>query len=320
VLRYRGLDAVGISRTRSFEEVATWLWDAAWPATPPRWTGPPDASRVVSATCAALDRRCPPADRWRVAVAAAATADPLRHDHSPAAVTAAAGGLLASLVDILPVVGQAVRRPAGTPTTLAGRLWPRLSPVTPTAAQVSALDAALVLMADHDLAASTLAARSAAAFGADPYAVVMTGMASASGPYHAASSLQVRPVLARAKQHGPAVALGEVLSRGAGVHGFGQSLYPEGDPRAAELLARLRSFPSALDAVDGVLALAAGRGMPPPNRDFALAALAEVTLMVPGASEAIFILGRTAGWIAHAMEEYAERTSFRVRATYVGPR
>jgi citrate synthase len=274
---------------------------------------------VASRACAALAADCPPAERWRVAVAAAATTDPLRHDHAPAAVVATAQGLLATLVEVLPVV--AVRpSPRSLPSTLAARLWPRLSPLPATAAQIAVLDAALVLMADHEVAASTLAARTAAAFGADPYAVVLTGMAAASGPLHAASSLQVRPVLARAQAHGPAVALGEVLGRGGFVHGFGQALYPDGDPRAAELLGRLHNLPAPMDAVDGVLALAATRGMPPPNCDLALAALAQGALMVPGASEAIFVLARAAGWVAHAMEEYAERTPFRMRATYVGPR
>jgi citrate synthase len=316
-LRYRGLDALELSRTRGFEAVAAWLWDGAWPERPPVWSAGPKVGGTASAACAGLEARCPPADRWRVAVAAAATADPLRHDHSPAAVTGAAAGLMAALVEVLPVVGRPARR---SRSSLADRLWPRLSPLPATAAEIATLDAALVLMADHELAASTLAARAAAAFGADPYAVVLTGMAAASGPLHAASSLEVRPVLARAELHGAAVALGEVLSRGAEVHGFGQSLYPDGDPRATEILGRLRSLPNSVAAVDGVLALASSRGMPPPNCDFALAALAHVSHMVPGASEAIFVLGRTAGWVAHAMEEYAQRTSFRMRATYVGPR
>ncbi|MST33843.1 hypothetical protein GHK86_14090, partial [Acidimicrobiaceae bacterium USS-CC1] len=182
------------------------------------------------------------------------------------------------------------------------------------------LDAALVLMADHEVAASTLAVRAAASFGADPYAAVLTGMAAASGPRHAASSLHVRPVLARAAAQGPAVALGEVLGRGAPLHGFGQPLYPGGDPRATELLGRLRALPIDLTAVDGLLQLAASRRMPPPNCDFALAALAQATSMVPGASEAVFVLARTAGWVAHALEEYEQRTPFRLRAAYVGPR
>lgn len=327
---YRGLDAVELSRTRGFEDVAGWLWLGEWPEEPgageaaPAWVAPPDAVRVASAACAALGPHCTPAERWRVAVPAAASSDPLRHDHTPAAVVATAKGLLATLVDVLPVVAER-RGPEPAPVSLAGRLWPRLSRLPATAAQIAALDAALVLMADHELAASTLAARAAASFGADPFAAVLAGMAAASGPLHAASSLQVEPLLARAQANGPAVALGEVLARGGvlhgfgPLHGFGQALYPAGDPRAVELLARLRAVPARLDAVEGVLELAAARGMPPPNCDFALAALAHGTLMVPGASEAIFVLARAAGWVAHAMEEYAGRTPFRVRATYVGP-
>jgi citrate synthase len=318
-LRYRGSDAVELSRTRGFEEVATWLWTAAWPDRRPDWVADPEVVRTAAAACAGLNSRCLPAERWRVAVAAAATADPLRHDRFPASVAATAAGLLATLVEVLPVVVRP-RRGASRPRSLAARLWPRLSPLPPTTADIAALDAALVLMADHEVAVSTLAARAAAAFGADPYAVVLAGLASASGPLHGASSLEVRPLLARAARHGPAVALGEVLSRGGAVHGFGQPLYPDGDPRAAELLARLRALPHSVAAVEGVLALASSRGMPPPNCDFALAALAHVSDMVPGASEAIFVLARAAGWAAHAMEEYAERTSFRLRATYVGPR
>jgi citrate synthase len=319
-LRYRGLDAVELSRSRSFEDVAAWLWHGEWPETQEPWLAPPALVEVAEAACAPLGPRCSPADRWRVAVAAAATADPLRHDHAPSAVAAAARGLIAALVEVLPMLARPARSAEGEPSSLAARLWPRLTRVVPTAAQLATLDAALVLMADHEMPASTLAARTAASFGADPYAVVLTGMASSSGPLHAASSLQVRPVLARAAAHGPAVALGEVLSRGGGLHGFGHPLYPDGDPRAGELLGRLHDGPASTDAADGVVELAAARGMAPPNCDFALAALAQSTLMVPGASEAMFVLARTAGWIAHAMEEYAGRTSFRVRATYVGAR
>jgi citrate synthase len=227
---------------------------------------------------------------------------------------------MASLVDLLPIVAPPVRTPRPGSGSLAARLWPRLSPLPATEAGVAALNAALVLIADHEVAASTLAARTAASFGADPYAVVLAGMASSSGPLHAASSLEVRPVLARAEAHGPAVALGEVLDRGGALHGFGQPLYPDGDPRATELLARVEEFRTSRTAVGAVVELAARRQMPPPNIDFALAALAHVALMVPGASEAVFVLGRTAGWIGHALEEYGQRTSFRVRATYVGAR
>ncbi len=317
--RYRGVDAVDLSRSRPFEDAATWLWLGEWPHNGEPWAAPAGMARLAAAAGASLGPHTTPAERWRVAVAAAATADPLRHDRNPPAVAAAGRGLLATLVETLPVA--AVRPPAGTVAdSLAARLWARLSPLPATAAHVAVLDAALVLLADHEVAPSTLAARTAASFGADPYNAVLAGMAAASGPLHAASSLEVRPVLARANTYGPAVALGEVLRRGGAVHGFGHPLYPGGDPRATELLARLRHLGSLPRGVEGLLALAAERAMPSPNVDLALAALAETALMVPGASEAVFVLARTAGWIAHALEEYAGRTAFRLRASYVGAR
>jgi citrate synthase len=113
------------------------------------------------------------------------------------------------------------------------------------------------------------------------------------------------------------------LRTGGLVSGFGQPLYPEGDPRARALLSRLPSLglpAERLAVIDGVLSLAAERGYPAPNVDFALGALSMAAEMVRGAGEAIFAIGRTAGWIGHAMEEYASPGTFRTRATYVGPR
>ncbi len=319
-LRYRGLDAAALSRRHSFEEVAGWLWTAGWSADL-AWTADPDVADVVTRTVAALPGGCAPADRLRVAVAAAATGDPRRHDTAPAAVAPTAAALLAAMVDALPHAGRPGRAPRSG-DGLAARLWPRLSPLPATADRVAVLDAALVLLADHEMAASTLAARTAAAVGADAYAVVGAGLGAASGPHHAAASLEVLPVLTRAERAGAAVAIGEELGRRGRLHGFGHVLYPGGDPRATELLARLaagRDPSAAPDAVDSVLDLT-WRGMPAPNIDFALGALAHRTRMIAGATEAIFLVARTAGWLAHAIEEYGERTSFRIRATYVGDR
>ncbi|HLH99459.1 MAG TPA: citrate/2-methylcitrate synthase [Acidimicrobiales bacterium] len=373
---YRGTDAVALSRCRRFEEVAGWLWTGQWPdPSDEPWAPAAPVAEVVAAATGVLPAGTPPADRLRVAAAAAATADPWRHDRAPAAVVSTAKGLLAAMVDALPAVGAAAsggpgagdgaggfgaggsadasgRTEAGgfggavggaggsgaagagagggacagahrSGGGLADRLWPRLSRLPATTQRVAVLDAALVLLADHELAASTLAARTAAAMGADPYAVVGAGLGAASGPFHAASSLEVLPLLTRAEQVGAAVALGEALSRGPMVHGFGQPLYAGGDPRGKELLGRQRQLLEVgrdPDVVEDLVTLAAQRQLPSPNIDFALAALAFRTAMVPGASEAVFLLARSAGWIAHALEEYQQRTRFRARAIYVGER
>jgi citrate synthase len=181
-----------------------------------------------------------------------------------------------------------------------------------------------------------MAARVAASVRADPYAVVSAGLAAASGSLHGGASLAVeallaeidRPVAAR-----PAAAsrrvkeragqlLGERLRRGERLRGFGHPLYPDGDPRAAHLLARLRQAAAGsprMAVVDALLAATRRRGLPPPNVDLALAALGHVAGMTRGAGEAIFAVGRAAGWLAHALEEYERATPIRLRAVYTGP-
>jgi citrate synthase len=87
------------------------------------------------------------------------------------------------------------------------------------------------------------------------------------------------------------------------------------------LLDRVRSLASSspvFAVVDAVLDEARRRRLPEPNVDFALAVLTRVAGMPIGSGEAIFAVARTAGWIAHALEEYGNRTRLRLRAVYVG--
>jgi citrate synthase len=116
--------------------------------------------------------------------------------------------------------------------------------------------------------------------------------------------------------------VGARLRQGERLRGFGHRLYPDGDPRAGVLLARLRDTAAGsprLAVVEALLEAAAQRGLPEPNIDLALAALAHVTGMTRGAAEAVFAVARTAGWIAHALEEYDRNTPIRPRALYTGP-
>ncbi len=118
-------------------------------------------------------------------------------------------------------------------------------------------------------------------------------------------------------------AMGRRLRGGVKIHGFGQQLYPGGDPRGAELLRRLPEIeakPDRTSVVERILDIAAEREFPPPNAEFGLGALAFLAEMPPGSSQAIVIIARAAGWIAHAIEEYASSSSFRARAAYIGPR
>ncbi len=266
-----------------------------------------------------------PVEKFMVAVAAAALTDQLRHDLSPVAVPIVGRGLLATLVDALPLVAEPSRSARRLTGSLSGRLWPRLSPLPLTPGRKALLEAALVLSADHELAPSTMAARVAAAFRADPYAVVSTGLGPASGSWRSGSSgapSEVERILVEAETSDPETAIGARLRRtGSVVHGFGMPLYPNGDPRGAELLSRLAEIGgrrSRQALVERVVDTGQARGFPPPNVDLGLGALAFCGEMIPGAGQAIATLGKVAGWLGHAIEEYAVPTRFRTRAAYIG--
>jgi citrate synthase len=267
-----------------------------------------------------------------------AATDSLRLQLDPSAVLAAARSLIAGMVDCLPVPptsGSAPPRaaltdqtpatsfaPSGPGTPIAERLWSRLCDRRPAPELLRALSAALVLLADHELAASTLAARVAASVRADPYAVVGTGLGAMSGALHGGASLGAETLLAAARgpDDVPRV-VGELLRRGEKVPGFGHFVYRGGDPRAVLLLGLLRrAAPKSgqLAVAEAVLAEVRRKSLPEPNIDFAIATLARVAGMVMGAGEAIFAVARTAGWIAHALEAYAGDGPLRPRAVYTG--
>ena len=161
------------------------------------------------------------------------------------------------------------------------------------------LSAALVLLADHELAASTLAVRVAASVRADPYAVVATGLGALGGALHGGAALAAETMLSSAA--GPADAprvVGDLLRRGERIPGFGHFIYKTGDPRAVSLMNLTRNAAPAsehLRVADAVLAEASRRALPEPNIDFALAVLTVVAGMIPGAGETIFAIGQDCG-------------------------
>lgn len=312
---YRGRTALGLARTAAFEDVAEWLWTGEWAGSPPAWRATP-----LSLPDLPFGR-----DRLRLAVVLASAGDPLRADLATGAVVNRARTLIATMVEAVPgngegrgarlqvEDGQGPRR-----GTVAGQLFGRLAGVRPTPGLVAALNAALVLLADHELAASTLAARVAASARADPYAVVLAGLGPLSGPLHGAASLPAYRMVEEAVAAGPDRALALALETQQHIPGFGHSLYPGGDPRARLLMELLRSAAPGsptLVAVDRLVSTARRRAEREPNVDLALAALASVARMPEDAGEIIFTLARTAGWIAHAIEEYGEQPlRFRPRA------
>ena len=207
--------------------------------------------------------------------------------------------------------------------SIAARLAARLCRDPEQPGLTVILQAALVLLADHELAASTLAARVAASVRADPYAVVATGLGALGGALHGGASLRAELMLASAREPSDAArVVGELLRRGERIPGLGHFVYKTGDPRSVLLLSMIRKLaPDSLRlaVADAVLAEARRRALPEPNIDFALAALADTAGLITGAGEALFAVARSAGWLAHALEEYARQRPIRPRGIYTGP-
>ena len=317
-LRFRGLDATRLAVSRTFEEVAELLWTGEFRSAREPWRARPAALAAGRAAQAALPAGTLPLERLQVIVPAMAATDPLRLQLDRSAVLAAGRNIIAGMVDCLPS-DVATAGPEGP---IAGRLWAVLCDHRPSPGLMRAMSAALVLLADHELAASTLAARVAASVRADPYAVVGTGLGAVSGALHGGASLGAETLMAAASgpDDVPRV-VSELLRRGEKVPGFGHFVYRGGDPRAIlllDLVRRAAPKSAQLAVADAVFAEVRQKSLPEPNIDFAIAALVRVAGMVRGAGEAIFAVARTAGWIAHALEAYSGPGPLRPRAVYTG--
>lgn len=316
-VRYRGVESGRLARTRPFEEVADLLWTGTLGRLEEPWP-------VVQPTTIDLPRDARMLDRLMWAVQTSASTDPDRRGRD---ITGVGQRMIGAMIEALPIAGDGrtprLHLPERSPLrgTIAGRLWARLASGRPPAGGVRALNAALVLLADHELAASTLAVRVAASTRADPYAAVTAGLATLSGPYHGAASRLARRVIDRALSTSSDVALADANARYGLSPGFGHPLYERGDPRARVLLELVREgWPGSrrLAHVDSLIAAARRHGELP-NIDVALAALGHVADIDPDAGEAIFAIARTVGWLAHAFEEYDEPVlRFRPRAQYRG--
>ncbi|GAA2588191.1 citrate/2-methylcitrate synthase [Actinomadura fulvescens] len=330
---YRGRDATELATTSTFEEVAGWLWTgehdpaarAPGEGRPGEgrpgetWRAPSDGLAAAVGAQSGLPADVLPLDRLQVITMALAAADPLRFQLDRDGVLATARALIAGLVDALPTATAG----AGADGSIAGRLWGALSERPPEPGLLRVLGAALVLLADHELAASTLAARIAASVRADPYAVVAVGLGTVGGPLHGGASFGAERLFAEIGEPGRAGrVIGELLRAGQRVPGFGHSVYKSGDRRATVLFDLVRDVAPdhpRLAVADAVRAEAARRRLPEPNVDLALATLTSVAGMPPGSGEAIFAVARTAGWLAHAIEEYGRAGPLRPRAVYTGP-
>jgi citrate synthase len=300
---YRGQRATDLAARASFEEVAELLWETGTEGGD--WAAPELGPCPLVHTF----------DRMRWALVVCGATDPLRSDLRPAAVARAARRSAAALVA---AVGEGPNDDRDRHASIAARLGARLT-ATPGAVPDEAVNAALILLADHELATSTMAVRVAASVRADPYDALLAGLATLAGPLHGGASQMAYELLVVAERDGVARALNDALREQRRLPGFGHTVYRSGDPRFIALLALaeplLREDQRAV--LHEVVALAAAHDVPLPNCDLALAALSWGTGMPPDSGRTIFAVARVAGWAAHYLEELTERpVRFRARAVY----
>jgi citrate synthase len=296
---YRGHDAAELARGRSVADIAALLWTGAADGRAlgpvPRTPAPRSASAVPFIAAA------------QSALALASAGDPLAYDLRPRAVVQTGWRILWLLTRL------AARRD-GTAETIDATLAAAWAAPRST----DLLRAALIACADHELNVSTFTARCVASGGASPYNVVIAGLAALEGTKHGGATARVDASWDTLRRSPDLrTAFTERLRRGEVIEGFGHPLYPGGDPRAALLLSMLPKGKAAAFARDVAAAAKAVIGEAP-TVDFAIVALARALGLPNGAALTLFAIGRTIGWIGHAIEQYEANTIIRPRAKYVG--
>jgi citrate synthase len=304
-LYYRGRDVLELSARERFEDVAALLWAGPCALEAPLYVPGHSQRARLSRLHFARAAQC--------YLAEAEGEDPTAFVATPEAVRRAGARILLGLTLVATGASQA---PASVARALceAWGLAPRnvLRP----------LEEALILCADHELNVSAFTARAIASAGATPYLAVSGALGALSGHRHGGLTARVSALLdavfadSRAE---PERALVERLRLGEAIPGFGHPLYPEGDPRAARLLELCPRNAERARCV--ALAQAAERLLGErPVLDYGLVALARCLSLPPEAPFVLFALGRTAGWIAHVLEQYQVPQLIRPRAEYTGPR
>lgn len=307
---YRGHDAAALAGSRTLEEVAALLWTGGWE------TGEVFAPAALppGGPAAAFDP-AHPVESFQRALLDAATTDPHAYDLRPRAL-ARTGARIVRLLAAAAAGGAHRGEPVAE--TLRRAWAPDRHAARPL------LDAALVLCADHELTVPAFTARCAASAGATPYGAAVAGLAALGGVRQGGGEVERVAALfdEAARPEGARAALASRLRRGEGVPGFGQPLYPEGDPRAPALLEHVRAaYPDgpALALADALAEAALESIGERPVLDFGLVTLARALGLPDRSALALYALGRTVGLVGHAMEQYAAGRAIRPRARYTGP-
>jgi citrate synthase len=317
---YRGRDTVALSEDHTLEQVAELIWTGSMTEgdngrLPKLFRA---SAGIVGPERLWLEGRETssesPIEAFGMSLQSAEAEDPAAYDLRSTAVARTGARILRLLVAVVSGSGQ------GVEYTVAQALQRRWIPEETGAANL--FNRALILCADHELNVSSFTARCVASAGATPYAVVVAGLAALGGVRHGGNTERVEAFLTEVDAVGDARrVIASRLRCAEAVPGFGHQLYPEGDPRGEALLAAVgAAYP---DSVPSTLANEAAEAASDlmderPNVDFALVVLARVLGLPTGGALALFALGRTVGWIGHAIEQYETGRIIRPRARYVG--
>ncbi len=307
-LWYRGQDAVTLSATHTLEQVAALLWQPPAMAT----AGaapivPPDVATGKSSR-ATPPRQLPPAAPLSAALAALAR----RVDGDPPSHRRARPVLMAEAARLVEDIATAM---LGRPPTRGLPLHRRMALAWQAPQAEDALRRALVLLADHELNASTFAVRVAISTGTPLSAGLLAGLATLAGPLHGGASASMQALVEAARRDGAAASVRNWLAQGHALPAFGHPLYPAGDVRATALLALYPAPPLYTKVAAEVMHLTGEH----PNIDFALSALADGCGLPANAPFVVFALARSVGWLAHAFEQIEAGQLIRPRARYTGP-
>jgi citrate synthase len=308
-LYYRGADAAVLARSASVRDVAARLWQADGAAIFAGDNLPPVDERLAAARRALAGLA--PIERCHALLPVAAAADPRGLHLAPQAVAETGARILRLLAAIIADTAP-TPRPVDALLAEAWRVGAGARPL---------LRAALILCADHELNVSAFAARCVASAHANPYNAVAAGVAALQGARHGRVSESADAFLGEAlAAPDPSAFAAARLRRGERLPGFGHHLYPGEDPRARLLLDLMTEHGLPLAAAGRRVVAAVkeliGRAA---NVDFALALMRRALALPEGAALALFVLGRSIGWIAQAQEQYASDRTIRPRARYVGP-
>ena len=301
---YRGKLALDLVGSHNFEAVAELLWTGRLPKARACF-GPASFATPLERLRSVLARDAGPLDALALVLALGATGDAPR-----------------SLVRSLASAPALSRRDFERSLCAESVAEAALLAVggAPSRAGIRALDEALILCADHELNPSSFAARVAASVGASLGKSALAAVATFTGPLHGGACEQIERFVLRLSRPEDAIrAVSGELEAGGSVPGFGHPLYPKGDPRAIPLLDRARELAPSSERVRALFAVVDAMALAEkarPTLDAGLVALGFALDLPPGAASGLFAIGRSAGWIAHALEQREAGFVLRPRARY----